>query len=81
MDLILLIGSFIGCMILGMGIERKLSIKNEPKSAGTLQVYLDDEYSDEPPYFFLDLDESLDNICDSQYVIFSVNINHVDPRR
>lgn len=67
------------CIIIGAIIGHKISNMNRPKPAGILQIYIDDG-SDEPPYLFLDLDESVTNICNSKSVIFDVSINHVSSR-
>lgn len=73
---------FIICVIfvvIGELIGIKIANIHKPKPVGILQVYVDDN-PDEPPYLFLDLDESVSVICNSKDVIFRVNINHVDTR-
>lgn len=63
---------FIGILL---GVILTLVIVRRSKS-GVLRVCIPDD-PEEPPYLFVDLDQSVDSICRKKQVIFTVSIKPI----
>ena len=74
--------AFLLGVILALAISIVITILGKRRSDGTLKVYIPD-IPDEPPYFYVELEETIDIITKKNAVSFKVEVWPLctDPRK